>query len=148
MTESLEIGVLGAVTRIVVFGSAMENGSGCVNLDTVAVGGLPAKSIDATSLRFSADQPLTCPGTGGAPIHDLGDPARYQAHLVDKQNDGAKDLIVHADTAGIGGDASTFGADDARVCIITHDGAEWLDNEHKRIVARRIWNRAVEESTR
>lgn len=48
----------------------------------------------------------------------------------------------------IGGDKNTFGAEDARVCLITHDGAEWLANEPKRVVARRIWNRAVEESTR
>lgn len=48
----------------------------------------------------------------------------------------------------IGGDGGTFGADDAKVCLITHDGAEWLDIESKRAVARRIWKRAVEESTR
>ena len=48
----------------------------------------------------------------------------------------------------IGGDDNTFGADDARVCLITHDGAEWLDSASKRVVARRIWKRAVEESAR
>ena len=47
----------------------------------------------------------------------------------------------------IGGGDSTFGDDDARVCLITHDGAEWLDRASKREIARKIWKRAVEEST-
>ena len=48
----------------------------------------------------------------------------------------------------IGGTDSTFGDDTARVCLITHDGAEWIDRASKREIARKIWKRAVEESTR
>jgi phosphopantothenoylcysteine decarboxylase/phosphopantothenate--cysteine ligase len=48
----------------------------------------------------------------------------------------------------IGGDGDTFGSDDVRVCLITHDGAEWLDRQSKEAVAGRIWKRAVEEATR
>ena len=46
------------------------------------------------------------------------------------------------------GDTNTFGSDNAKVCLITHEGAEWLESESKTMVARRIWNRAVEEATR
>lgn len=56
--------------------------------------------------------------------------------------------MIVANKIGGGDDTDTFGANNARVCLITHDGAEWLETGPKRVVARRIWNRAVEESTR
>ena len=48
------------------------------------------------------------PGSsGGAPVHDLSNTGRYNAHLDDFSLDGIQDLKVHADTPGIGGDAAT-----------------------------------------
>lgn len=55
------------------------------------------------------------------------------------------DMIVANE---IGGRESSFGADDARVCIITRDGNQWLDRHSKETIAKKIWKRAVEESTR
>lgn len=48
----------------------------------------------------------------------------------------------------IGGAASTFGSDDARVCLITRDESEWLEIGPKDAVARQIWLRALKESRR
>lgn len=105
LLQTLEPGSTGN-TSAAIFGSAAPDGSGCVNLDTNPVGGIPAKSIDAPSLRLSATPPTrACPGSGGAPIHDLD--AGYDSHLVEKNGDGIKDLFVHFDTSPIGGDAST-----------------------------------------
>jgi hypothetical protein len=95
-------------TPMIVFGSAAPDGSGCVNVDKVDVGGVPAKNIDATTLRLSAIPPTeSCPTSGGAPAHDLSKPGRYNAHLEDANLDGIQDLRVHADTPGILGDSST-----------------------------------------
>lgn len=107
VVETLKPGAKGA-TPIDIFGSAAQDGSGCLNLDTKTVGGIPGLGIEPTSLRFSATQPAAlCPTAGGAPIHDLADPGRYAAHLKDSNGDGIQDLRVHADTSAIGGDAST-----------------------------------------
>ena len=105
VSETLKPGSKGN-TPIVVFGSAAPDGSGCVNLDTNAVGGLSPKNIDVATLRLSATPPTqSCPSSGGAPIHDLT--KRYASHFVDSNSDGIKDLKLHMDTPPIGGDSST-----------------------------------------
>jgi len=102
LTETLEVNRANAITRMALYGSS------CANLDTLPVGGVPALSIDPLSLRFSAAQPTSaCPTTGGAPVHALDDLAVYQTHLEDKNGDGFTELVVHAGTAGIAGDANT-----------------------------------------
>jgi hypothetical protein len=107
VTETLKPGSKGS-TPIIVFGSAAADGSGCLNLDTKPVGGVAAKSIDADTLRLSAT-PLggVCPGTGGAPVHDLSRSQRYSAHVGEKNGDGIRDLTVHSSTREIGGDPTT-----------------------------------------
>jgi hypothetical protein len=105
--ETLKPGSSGN-TPITIFGSATADGGGCINLDTKPVGGLPARSVDPTSLRLSATPPArACPVTGGAPVHDLGRNNTYRSHLGDKNGDGITDLHAHMDTPAIGGDAST-----------------------------------------
>ena len=95
-------------TPIVIFGSAGANGSGCINLDTAAVGGTAAKSIAPMSLRLSATPPTeSCSVAGGGPNHDLDDSSRYNSHLDDENGDGIQDLRVHVDTPPIGGDSTT-----------------------------------------
>ncbi len=107
VSETLKPGSNGN-TPIVIFGSAAPDGSGCVNLDKVDVGGVPAKNIDAATLRLSATPPTeSCPTSGGAPVHNLANTGRYNAHLNDFSLDGIRDLKVHADTPGIGGDDTT-----------------------------------------
>jgi hypothetical protein len=107
VSETLKPGSNGN-TPIVIFGSAAPDGSGCVNLDKVDVGGVPAKNIDAATLRLSATPPTeSCPTSGGAPAHNLANTGRYNAHLDDLSLDGIQDLKVHADTPGIGGDSTT-----------------------------------------
>ncbi len=107
VTETLNPGSSGS-TPIVIFGSAAADGSGCLNLNTASVGGQDPKAIEAPTLRLSASQPTQqCPTAGGGPAHDLAKKNRYKSHLQDKNGDGIKDLVVHADTPGIGGDSTT-----------------------------------------
>jgi len=48
------------------------------------------------------------PGSsGGAPVHDLSNTGRYNAHLDDFSLDGIQDLRVHAVTPDIGADTTT-----------------------------------------
>jgi len=105
VTETLKPGANGN-TPMVIFGSAAADGTGCLNLSNSTVGGVPPRSIDATTLRLSATQPTEqCPTTGGAPIHDMS--KRYNSHLRDNNEDGIQDLRLHMDTLSIGGDGST-----------------------------------------
>jgi cysteine-rich repeat protein len=105
--ETLNPGANGN-TPITIFGSAAADGSGCLNLDTKVVGGVAPQSIEPMSLRLSATKPtLSCPTMGGAPIHPLDRIGRYKAHLQDSNGDGIQDLLVHIETAPIGGGSST-----------------------------------------
>ncbi len=93
-------------TTIIVYGSADEEGSGCLNLDTQTVAGVPPKSLDAATLRVSATPPTeSCPTSGSAPTDDVN--ANYASHLGEANGDGIKDLKIFFDTAGIGADTST-----------------------------------------
>ncbi len=95
-------------TPITIFGSAAEDGSGCVNLADEVVGGRAAKTINPTSLRLSATPPSdACSASGGAPTHDLTKRQTYRSHLGEKNDDGIADLQVHIATEPIGADEST-----------------------------------------
>jgi hypothetical protein len=107
VSETLKPSAKGS-TPIVIFGSADEDGSGCVNVDTQDVGGVPAKNIDAMTLRLSATPPTeSCPTSGAAPNHDLDNTGRYNQHLGDFNLDEKQDLRVHANTPDIGADETT-----------------------------------------
>jgi hypothetical protein len=107
VTETLKPGSRGS-TPIIIHGSASPDGTGCLNLSPSDVGGVPALSLEPATLRLSATPPgPACPGAGGAPVHPLTRSNRYDSHLGDKNGDGIEDLVVHADTQDIGGDAST-----------------------------------------
>ncbi len=91
-----------------VFGSAAPNGSGCLNLDTKAVGGVAPRSIDANTLRLSATAPTqACPTSGGAPLFDLSPDWFYKLHVFDLSNDGIKDLNIGVTTRPIGATTAT-----------------------------------------
>jgi len=105
VVDTLKPGASGN-TPVIVFGSAAPDGSGCLNLDTRTVGGIPPKSLDPATLRLSATKPAqACPTTGGAPTKDLA--KGYRSYLQDVNADDILDLRVHFDTPGIGGDATT-----------------------------------------
>ncbi len=91
--------------------------------------------LAALGERFGRDQAPYIIGFA-AESHDVLE--RGRAKLERK----AANMIV---ANKIGGEDTTFGTDDARVCLITTGGAEWLEHNAKRIIARRIWERAIED---
>lgn len=72
-----------------------------------------------------------------AETHDV------EARAAAKRKRKNADMIV---ANSIGGADNAFGADAARVCVITDAGATWLESRAKRDVAREIWRLAVADA--